>query len=111
MPIANCIAPAAILSASAVDDMTRTWSEASGVGPEHMTINLVARTAQVGAAYEAMVFLYPPSTWRADQVRDLQAGLATAVCRHLDLTPPEVHVLTTMVESGHVLDDGEIQEW
>ena len=58
-----------------------------------------------------MAFLYLPSLWRPDQVRDLQVGFATAICGHLDLAPPEVHVITTRVESGHVVEDGEVQEW
>lgn len=76
-----------------------------------MTINLVAGTQQTGAAYRVMAILYLPSLWNAAHVRGLQIGLARALSSGLALPPAEVHVITTVVESGHVVEHGETQEW
>lgn len=31
--------------------------------------------------------------------------------RHLELAAEDVHVITTIVDSGHVVEDREVQEW
>lgn len=111
MPIANCFVRGDLPPASALERLIDAWSETSGVAPEHMTINLVPTAGQVGAAYRLMAFLYLPSLWSAEQVRTLQAGLADALCQVLSLSPREVHVITSIVASGHVVEAGEPQEW
>ena len=111
MPIANCLVRGELPPASALERLVDAWSEASGVGPEHMTINVIPSAAQVGAGYRLMAFLYLPSLWSAEQVRALQTGLATALSQVLSLPPADVHVITSIVASGHVVEAGGTQEW
>jgi hypothetical protein len=111
VPIANCFVTDEVPPQSEIEDLTAVWSEESGVGAEQMTINLVAGTRQSGAAYRVMAFLYLPSLWSPEQVRQLQVGLARALGRAFAVAPAEVQVITSVVESGQVVEDGETQDW
>ena len=110
MPIANVVTmeAAADLDAEAVLDI---WSAEAGVSSEQMTINVIRATRQAGARFAAMAFLYLPSLWDAQQVRSLQLGLATALARCSRLPAEEIQVVTSIVESGHAVEKGEVQDW
>jgi hypothetical protein len=58
-----------------------------------------------------MAFLYLPSLWSSEQVRVLQTELARALGRGFGLAPAEVQVITSIVESGQVVEGGETQDW
>lgn len=94
-----------------VAGLTGFWSHESGVSDEHMTINVVAGTRQDGAPCRVMAFLYLPSLWSPQDVRQLQVGLARALCRGFAVDPGEVQVITSIVEPGHVVENGHTQEW
>ncbi len=112
MPIANCLlhnVPDEL--ESQLDSLTALWSQESGISTKQMTINLMTSTRQIGTAYRVMAFLYLPSLWDAEQVRQLQVGLARAFSRALAMTPDDVHVITSIVDSGHVVEGGKPQTW
>ena len=111
MPIANCFVHDDVSPELEIDVLTALWSEESGVDSEQMTINVIAGTRQTGAPYRVMAFLYLPSLWSSDQVRQLQVGLARALGRGFAAAPAEVQVITSIVESGHVVETGETQSW
>lgn len=111
MPIANCLVRGELPAQAELDGLTALWSEESGIGPEHMTINVVSGMRQNGAAYPVMALLYLPSLWEPGQVRDLQTGLARALARGLGVALAEVQVITSIVDPGHVVEDGETQRW
>jgi hypothetical protein len=56
VPIANCFVSDDLPLELGIDELTAFWSEESGVGSEHMTINLIAGTRQTGAPYRVMAF-------------------------------------------------------
>jgi hypothetical protein len=111
MPIANCFVGEDVLEGAEIERLVPLWAEESGVGGEHMTINVVSRSFQEGAGYEVMAFLFLPSLWVPEDVRRLQLGLASALRRAFEVQAGEVQVLTSIVESGHVVENGEIVEW
>lgn len=111
MPIANCLVRDELPAEFEIDTLTSLWSEESGVGSEQMTINVIAGTLQTGAPYRVMALLYLPSLWSVDEVRRLQVGLARALGRAFAVAPDEVQVITSIVESGHVVERGETQDW
>jgi hypothetical protein len=49
--------------------------------------------------------------WSSEQVRQLQVGLARALGRSFAVAPAEVQVITSIVESGQVVEGGETQDW
>jgi hypothetical protein len=111
VPIANCFVhgevPVELESAA----LTALWSEESGIGSEQMTINVIAGIRQYGAPYRVMAFLYLPSLWSSEEVRRLQTGLAGALGRSFAVAAAEVQVITSIVESGRVVEGGETQAW
>ena len=94
-----------------LDALTVLWSEESGVGSEHMTINVISGARQTGAPYRVMAFIYLPSLWTSEQVGRLQVGLARALARGFAGAPGEVLVVTSIIESGHVVEGGETKAW
>ena len=44
-------------------------------------------------------------------MRQLQVGLAKALSRAFAVPAIEVQVITALVESGHVVEDDETQDW
>ena len=111
MPIANCFVRDDLPAEADIDALTAIWSDESGVDRQHMTINLIAGTRQAGAPYRVMAFLYLPTLWTSEQVRQLQVGLAKALSRGFAVPAIEVQVITALVESGHVVEDGKTQDW
>ena len=111
MPIANCFVHDELPPQLEIDALTAVWSEEAGIGSEQMTITVIAGTRQTGVPYRVMAFLYLPSLWSSEQVRRLQVGLATALSRGFAVAPAEVQVITSIVESGHVVEGGQTQDW
>jgi hypothetical protein len=111
VPIANCFVHDELHAEPGSDALTALWSEESGIGSEQMTINMIAGTRQYGAPYRVMAFLYLPSLWSSEQVRELQTGLARALGRGFGVAPAEIQVITSIVESGRVVEGGETQDW
>jgi hypothetical protein len=111
VPIANCLVHGELPVEFESDALTALWSEESGVGSEQMTINVIAGVRQYGAPYRVVAFLYLPSLWSSEQVRRLQTGLAGALGRGFAVGPAEIQVITSIVESGQVVEGGETQDW
>ena len=111
MPIANCFVRDDVPTGPEIERLPRIWAEESGISAEHMTINVVAGTRQIGAAYGITALLYLPSLWSSAHARRLQVGLAKALGRGFSLDGSEVQVITSIVDSGHVVENGETQEW
>lgn len=111
MPIANCFVSDTDLSRCDLDDVVRLWSEQAGIAADEMTVNVVATDGQGGRRYRVMAHLDLPSLWSEADVARLQLGLARALSRGLGVELAEVHVITSIVSSGHVVEAGEIQEW
>jgi hypothetical protein len=111
VPIATCFVRDGLPPALEIDALTGLWSEESGVGSEQMTINLVAATLQAGAPYRVMAWLYLPSLWSSDQALQLQVGLARALGRAFAVELSEIQVITSIVESGQVVEGGETETW
>lgn len=110
MPIANCFVRDDVADPAQVAELAVRWSEESGIDGEHMTVNL-ARVTQAGAPYRVMAFLHLPSLWNAEQIDRLQLGLARALADYFGLPASEVHVITSIVQPGHVVEEGETQRW
>ena len=112
MPIANCImAPALAGGAPSGKDLISRWAEKSGTTADHMTINLIYASAQYGAAYSVMADLQLPDLWPGRKCRKLQEGLAFALAETFGLELSEIHVVTHMVSSGHVVENGRTESW
>ena len=109
MPIATCIVNER--SCTSATEIIEQWSEKSGINSEHMTINIVNSAAQFGKQYKIMATLQLPSIWSSEKVSALQLGLANALSACFKLSIDQVHVVTTIIDSGLVVENGEEISW
>jgi hypothetical protein len=109
MPIANCIlAPGCELGG---ENLISLWADESAQSAQHMTVNIIRGSTQLGNRYQVMATLLLPSIWSKADVSSLQTGLARALARYFQVAISEVQVVTTIVESGMVVEDGEEIQW
>ncbi|MGH1539774.1 MAG: hypothetical protein ACRBHB_05070 [Arenicella sp.] len=114
MPIANCIVAHDSLSSSSskgASSLVELWANESGKLSEHMTVNVVASYKQFGNKYPVMATLLLPSVWSDSDISLLQTGLAKALSRYFDVTLNEVHVVTDIIHSGMVVEEGKEVQW
>lgn len=109
MPIANCIITSDCIEGSG--NLIELWSDESSISSEHMTINAITSSKQLGNKYKVMVNLLLPSMWSVADISELQSGLARALAQYYTLGLSDVHVVTTIVSSGLVVESGEKITW
>ena len=109
MPIANCIVAPHCPQGSG--ELLEHWSAESGLSSEHMTVNLMTSHHQCGQSYSVMAVLLLPSAWSASHISALQTGLSRALAIYFDVALPEVHVVTTIIDSGMVVEAGQEVTW
>ena len=112
MPIANCIlTPECINSSDQQGNLIDKWAKAADQSSEHMTINLLTLKEQLGNAYQIMASLQLPALWSPKDISSLQTGLAKALSEHFSVPLSTVHVVTNIIESGRVVEDGKEVKW
>lgn len=112
MPVANCIITSLCQKRPTVStDLVEIWAAESGVSSEHMTINLVTSDEQQGCHYAVMVNLLLPTLWTASEVSSLQLGLARALTLYFDVNLKEVFIVTSIVNSGLLVEAGKEIKW
>lgn len=112
MPIAICsIAPDLQLPHSEELNLVELWALAAGVAAEEMTINLQMASRQFGKQSAVIADLRLPSLWSADSVGAIQLGLSQALCAYFSVDPAKVLVTTQIVDSGLVVENGQIETW
>ena len=109
MPIANCFvaSPTDHLAAHTV---VAAWSDRSGIDADEMTVNLV-QVEQGGKRYAVMAWLYLPSLWSEEDLVALTEGLAAALADVFRVQSSAIQVVTSIVESGLVVEAGETLHW
>jgi hypothetical protein len=58
-----------------------------------------------------MAWLYLPSIWPDDAVAALSEGLAAALADAFVVEPSSVQIVTSIVASGLVVENGETVHW
>jgi len=112
MPIANCIVtPKCQKRSDSSINLIELWSSESKISSEHMTINIITSSEQLGNKYTIMVTLLLPSIWSNSDISSLQMGLAKALTLHYNVSLEEVFILTNMVNSGMVVESGKEIKW
>lgn len=109
MPIAHCVITQECPQSSG--NLIELWSKQSGISPEHMTINIVTSSEQLGNKYKIMANLSLPSMWLTSDISSLQVGLAEALSQYFGFAINEVHVITNIVTSGMVVESGKEIKW
>lgn len=109
MPIANCIVTQDCEKSAG--NLVELWSMESGKASDNMTVNIVSSSLQSGNRYAVMANLQLPSMWSASDISALQRGLARALTKFYGLSKDQVHVITTIVNSGMVVENDEELKW
>ena len=110
MPIANCIVKSECRESSG-SNLIDLWAQESDTSPAHMTVNIIASREQHGSPYSVMANLQMPSLWSDADISSLQLGLAKALAQHYQLDLSDVQVISTLVNSGLVVEAGKELQW
>lgn len=110
MPIANCfVAPSHSLRSSV--DIVAAWAKESGKGAEQMTVNMIYASQQRGKGYAVMANLLLPSLWSRSDISLLQIGLAKALATSFGVDINQIHIVTSVISSGMVVENGQELKW
>lgn len=109
MPIANCIIASDVKQG--LSNLVELWANESGKSSEHMTINIISSTRQFGNEYSVMANLLLPSAWSSSDVSLLQVGLAKALATHFCISISKVQIVTSIIGSGLVVENGKEIQW
>lgn len=109
MPIANCIVTSDCRQSPG--SLVELWASESGKSAEHMTVNIVTSDRQYGNQYPVMANLLLPSIWSNSDISRLQTGLAKALAKSFNVALNQVHIITNIVDSGLVVEDGQEIKW
>lgn len=99
------------LSKNRCERIIEDWSQTANLSKELCTINVIPNTIQAGNAYKLMVKLYLPSLWSEEEVRHIQQSLSQSIHKNLGLEPEDLFVMTSIIQSGHVIDRGKLEVW
>ena len=111
MPIAHCFVKEKLVSGVSIDQVVQDWAVAIAVNPKDITINLVITEQQAGNPYSVLINLYLPTVWSAEDVQNIQLALHKVVTDHFQVLNNEVFIMTSLIQSGHVVENGRMMEW
>jgi len=112
MPIANCIITSECQNnLDGSSNLIELWANESKTSSEHMTINVITSTEQLGNKYAIMVTLLIPSIWSKPEITLLQLGLAKALTLHYNVSIEDVFISTNIVKSSMVVESGKEVKW
>lgn len=109
MPIANCIVTPDCQQSSG--NLVELWASESGNSSDHMTVNIITSNQQLGNQYSVMANLLLPSIWTASDISAIQTGLARALAKSFNVALTQVHIVTNIVSSGLVVEEGQEMKW
>ena len=109
MPIVNCVITQECVPRSG--NLIELWASESGMSPEHMTVNIITSSEQLGNKYKIMANLHLPSMWSASDISRLQLSLAKSLSHYFAVAISEVHVITNIVTSSRVVESGQEIKW
>ena len=112
MPIAHCVlAPEINVEQTSSASLVSCWAQYANVDEQQMTINLLSCHQQIGQAYAVIATLLLPSLWQQEAINRLQLGLAKALAECLKQPVERILVITQIIESGRVVDNGQLLSW
>ena len=111
MPIANCYIRNKQLSQSDLEELAGKWAEKLRIGVKDVCLTILADFTQAGQQYEVMINLFLPSLWPEEDVKIIQKTLLELLKNYLKIDSSEIFLITSIIQSGHVLENGEIAKW
>lgn len=110
MPIAHCYFSAPVDKAR-LSRLVTDWSEQIQVDQKDITVNVFTGFLQYGQPYGVMVNLYLPTFWNGHDVQRIQLALLKVLAQHTGLDEKDIFIMTLQIQSGHVVENGQIAQW
>jgi hypothetical protein len=110
MPIATCFLNPKI-DINQISGLVTEWAGILEVEERDICINVITNFHQFGRDYEILVHLSLPSVWKEREIREIQTSLLGLLSRYCRVAPEKIFIMTNIIHSGHVVDDGEIVTW
>ncbi|SHF82147.1 hypothetical protein SAMN05443144_113152 [Fodinibius roseus] len=111
MPIANCFIKDKHVSQQELQELTERWAEQVNVDIKDICLTFIPNCMQGGQQYDVLVNLYLPSLWDQDNIKQIQKSLLNILKGFFGTEASEIFIMTSIIRSGHVVEDGEIVEW
>lgn len=111
MPIATCFLKNKKADKNTLDVIANEWSTAINVDVKDISITFVQDYYQAGQNYSALVYLYLPSLWSEKSINNIQTELINLLVKHLNISHDRILIITSIVQSGHVVENGGIVTW
>ena len=111
MPVVNCLITEDALKLSQTDSIVQYWADLSNINPMDITINILPIYQQLGVGYPIFATMYLPSIWSSEAIKRIQLGLLKTLLVHSNRSKEEVFIVSILIDSGHVVENGIIQQW
>ena len=111
MPIANCYIKKEISGDADFQQLVAEWAKILQLSENDITLNLITDYKQFGQPYLVMVNLFLPSLWSETDIEKIQHTLSDLLQKHLKIDPGQIFIVTSIIESGHVLSEGKVERW
>lgn len=111
MPIANCFIKENEVVLDGLDVLITEWAAKIGTDVNDITMTFIPVLRQAGQTYSVLINLYLPDFWSSDEVKGIQVGLLDSVCKCLKVQSDRVFILTVLISTGNVVENGKIVTW
>jgi hypothetical protein len=111
MPIGNCYINQISVSKQQLETVTKEWAETIEVELKDICLSFIEVSNQTGQNYKVMVNLFLPTLWDKSSIKRVQLSLDKLLKKHLKLGNEDVFIITTAVQSGNVIENGQIVNW
>jgi hypothetical protein len=111
MPIVNCFIKDKKVSQRELQEFAEKWASELNVEVKDICLTFISNCVQGGQQYEGLVNLYLPSLWTETDINRIQNSLLTNLCELLKTEASKIFIITSIIQSGHVVENGEIVNW
>ncbi len=109
MPIAHCSIRKELSEKADFSKLVKEWALSLQISETDITLNVIADYKQFGQQYPAMINLFLPSLWSKADIEKIQRTLSELLQKHLKIESDQLFIMTSIIESGHVLSEGKIE--
>lgn len=76
-----------------------------------ISLSIINVSQQACQNYKVMVNLFLPTLWDESSIERIQLSLDKLLKKHLQLGISDVFIITNSVQSGNVIENGNIVKW
>lgn len=111
MPIAHCLVNDIDIVPEEWDKIISDLAVKAKLQVGEITLNVISGVKQFGNPYKVMVTLYLPTVWNSVDIELIQKSLLYALTVNLKLPPEDIFIMTSLIDSGNVVENGKIVWW